>query len=221
MPAPRKVHGFSGTQGLNNWYYGYTNVIQHPTYAATPGGTDYFVQLPWYVLITNKVRNEYAWQFNVPENPWTFLGAGTAHPNGSDQWSGGSTDVHWAIRRYVSEAAGTLTVNWSLSKADIGGNPWANGTTGRIFHNGVQEDSRTIAWNDGTGYSVTTQIPGVQVGDYIDLVLDATGTFSSVYGGWANGQWDLSNYSATITVPEPATLALLAAGGLLAIRRRR
>jgi hypothetical protein len=216
------VAEFSGTRGLNNWYYGYYRITSaHPTYVATPGGVDYFVQLPLFTTNANHL-DENAWQFPGNAAPWTLLSAGKAHPNGTDIWSGASTP-DWAIRRYVSEAAGQLSVNWSLSK-DLVNGPGGNGVTGRIFHNGVQEDWRTIAWDNGTGVNVTTLIPGVQIGDFIDLALDATGTFSVTYaggGGIGNGQSDMSNFAATITVPEPATLALLAAGALLAARRRR
>ena len=214
---------FSGVQGRNNWYYGYYNVSTDPNgfYNATPGGTDDFQAFTWYGVDTNH-SDEPAWQFNTTDQPWTLLSAGKAHPNGSDQWSGGSTNVHWAVRRWVSEGSGHATINWFLSKAAVGGNPWSNGVTARLFHNGAQVDSRTIAWNATTNLGSQWVTLDVQAGDYIDFALDATGTFSSLYGGYGNGQWDMSNFSAhVVLMPEPATLGLLAVGGLLTLRRRR
>jgi len=186
---------FSGVQGNSNWYYGYYNVSTDPNgvYNATPGGTDDFQAFTWYGVDTNH-SDEPAWQFNTTDQPWTLLSAGKAHPNGSDQWSGGSTNVHWAVRRWVSEVSGLVDIYWYLSKADVGGNPWSNGVTARLFHNGATVASRTIAWNDTSLGSQWMPLV-VQAGDYIDFALDAKGTFSSLYGGYGNGQWDMANFS--------------------------
>jgi hypothetical protein len=216
------VAEFSSTQGQSGWYYGYHNVSVNGTYDATPGGTDDFLQLSWCGLNTNHADSN-AWQWNVSTAPWTYLSADETHPNGTDQWSGGSTNVHWSVRRWVSDVTGTLEVHWHLAKptSAVGGNPWSNGSTGRVLLNGVEANSRTIAWNDTTGVDVVTTIDGVQPGDFLDFALDATGTFSSLYGGYGNGQWDATTFTATVFVPEPATLSLLALGGLVLARRSR
>lgn len=213
------VADFTGVQGQNGWTYGYFNTSDHGgVYVATPGGTDYFVQLPWYGIITNKVADENAWQFEVSANPWTFLGAGKAHPNGSDPWSGSGTNDHWAVRRYVSPVAGTLEMDWHLAKDDI---TYGNGVTGRVFFNGTEVDTHTIAFDDAVGIDSVVEIPGVHTGDYIDLVLDACGTDWMADGGINNGQDDLSFQTATILlIPEPGTLTLVVLGGLAALRRR-
>ena len=213
---------FSSTQGQAGWYYGYHNVSVNGTYDAAPGGTDDFIQLPWYGANVNHADSA-AWQWNVSQAPWTYVSANETHPNGTDPWSGGSTNVHWSVRRWVSDVAGTLEVRWHIAKpaSAVGGNPFSNGSTGRVLLNGAQADSKTIAWNDTTGFDVVTTIPGVAVGDHLDFALDATGTFSSQYGGTGNGQWDATTFTATVFVPEPATLLLLALGGLATLRRRK
>ena len=44
------------------------------------------------------------------------------------------------IRRWVSRRSGNVTVEWRLAKQ----NPYGNGVTGRVFHEGVQRSSAIL-----------------------------------------------------------------------------
>jgi hypothetical protein len=55
--------------------------------------------------------------------------------------------------------------------------------TGRIFQNGVQKDAVTLPGTNASIVARSVDIPGVLVGDLIDIVLDPMG-FS---GGFGNG----------------------------------
>jgi hypothetical protein len=175
---------FSGVQGENNWFHGFYNksidagnVYQASNFVAFPsnggayGPENYFTGTAW------------DWYSGNP--PWTEIGRTNGHPNGSNNGL-----EHWAIRRWVSEIAGTVRVDWSLAKAGSGG----NGVTGRIYHNNTSRDSAVIAGSNTSGTNRAVSF-AVQVGDTIDIALDSVGT-----DGQANDGSDGSYYSARISI---------------------
>ena len=55
-------------------------------------------------------------------------------------------------------------------------NSGGGGVTIRIFQNGTQRDSATVAGGDTVGVNRTVTLSNVAVGDFIDIALDPTNT---------------------------------------------
>jgi CotH kinase protein/Lamin Tail Domain len=158
---------FSDTQGSNNWFYGYYNKTADPDRSYDPAD---FIPFPkadgaWSA---NNFWTGTKWDWFGGNPPWTEISVTDAHPNGSN-----NGDEHWAVRRWVSEVAGNVTVRFRLAKSNVGG---GNGVTGRIFHNGTEVFSKTIAFNDASAVTNVVRIYSVAEGDFLDFALDSTGT---------------------------------------------
>ncbi|MFM1769719.1 MAG: hypothetical protein RJA22_2248 [Verrucomicrobiota bacterium] len=160
---------FSGVHGQDNWFYGYYN---QSTDTATPGyQTNDFIAFPRDGTTTLSAGNYWmgtAWDWYAGNPPWDYLDATGGHPNGSN-----SGQVHWAVRRWRAEVAGTLRLTLRYAKSNTGG---GNGTTGRAFRNGTQVWSQTVGGTDGVGVNVTLTISNVAVGDLLDFAIDPLGT---------------------------------------------
>lgn len=160
------VAEFSGTQGQDGWFYG----SYHRTGDRVAGyQPEDFLPFPRQEG-GHGVSNFWtggAWDWYAGDPPWIEIGSSFTRPNGSN--SGGE---QWAIRRWVSAAAGTLQVTWALRKQD----PNGSGVTGRVLHNGAQKDIAIIDGNDVTGVTRSLILTNVSVGDFIDFALAAAGT---------------------------------------------
>ncbi len=167
----------SGTQGENNWLYGYYN-------KTTDGDGVYsgaeFQQFPddYYAGVV--------WDWPNGNPPNTLIGIQNMVPNGSE-----AGQIHWPVRRYVSEAGGSLTVDWKIQKSGLAAG--GNGVTGHVFHNGAEVDTILLGGTNTTGISQVVTIPNVQVGDFIDFTVDPRGT-----DGGEDGSLDTTRLSATI-----------------------
>ena len=96
---------FSGTQGANNWYYGY-----FPS-----GNLTAFTQLPTYNAAMLR------WQHTTFGPPWTLVGSGSSfHPNGANNGT-----EEWATRRWMSPISGAVTISGHVNKSDT--NPASTG----------------------------------------------------------------------------------------------
>lgn len=157
---------FSGTQGQNGWHYGYYNKTTD---------TDGTYQANNFTAFPASYWNGTIWNWPAGDPPWTELTATGGHPNGIN-----NGPDHWAVRRWESDVTGTLTVNITLKKGNVGG----NGITGRIFHNGVQRYSRAITGTDTNGATTNIIIPDVIAGDFIDFAIDSLGTDSQINDGF-------------------------------------
>jgi hypothetical protein len=109
--------------------------------------------------------NTDAWQVEAGAY-WTGIGSMTAHGNGTN----GNTTIpieQWAVRRWVSEANGTIQIEGHLAKTGMGG----NGVIGRIFVDGVEIWSQSIDGYDSTGinYQIETV---VNLNSIVDFALD-------------------------------------------------
>jgi hypothetical protein len=156
---------FSGNQGQDNWFYGYYNktldggggaVYQASNFVAFPKNDG-----PWAV---DNFWTGVQWDWYAGNPPWIEIGRSNVHPQAS------SGLELWAIRRWVSEVSSTIRVDWFLAKANTAG---GDGVTGRIFQNNTQRDSAFITGVNGAGTNRSIIITNVQVGDTIDIALDA------------------------------------------------
>ena len=155
----------TGTQGENNWTYGYYNRTADAGGVYAAGD---FIPFPRSnaAFGTGNYWTGTIWDFPAGNPPWGEIGQTGMHPNGINNGA-----EHWMIRRWASEVSGALTVDWTVNKVNLAG----NGVTGRVFHNGNQVDVSTIAGSSGTGTTRSVIITNVSVGDFIDIALDPTG----------------------------------------------
>ncbi|MBN1420597.1 MAG: thrombospondin type 3 repeat-containing protein [Planctomycetes bacterium] len=146
----------TGTQGENNWAYGYYNLTDDPdsTYSVDdfqPFSPDAWRGASWRI---------------VPESaPWTEIGQEYLHPSGAN-----NAEEHWAIRRWISDHDGEVAVMWHMRKS----NPAGTGVSGYLFVNGQVIDQETIVGSDDIGVN-RTKILTIATGDKIDLALGPAG----------------------------------------------
>ena len=157
------VNEFSGTQGQNNWYYGY--------YDRTHDLDGIYNPVSDFQLMTefqniNTYFGSQIWSVNWanwgPGGYWTSLGAVGGHPNGLNQNSGRLPAVQWSIRRWVSEVAGPITISGTFKSLGCGN------ITGYIIIDGVQIWSQNVSCLAGVNYTFDA---AVQVGSTVDFVI--------------------------------------------------
>jgi hypothetical protein len=196
---------FSGVQGQNNWFYGYRagSGAGYTPAAFVPIGDSRFIGGVW----------DFA-----PSPNFLTIGMNTWHPNGGS----GTGSVQSPAKRWVVEDTGWITISgqWRSNDTARGAGLDAttrNGTTVRIYLEGVQVYSQKVAWNaypNANDYSVTLPML-TGIGDNLDFLVD--------YDGDVND--DSTFWTATvdlIPVPEPSAVLLcgIVIPGLLARRRR-
>jgi hypothetical protein len=163
----------TGTQGEKNWHYGYFRggVELPPIYRATN-----FVAFPRASgpHSTNNFWDGAAWDWWNGDPPFDEIGQVVMHPNGYN-----NNDIHWVIRRWISEVSGPITVDWTVNKLEASG----AGVTLRILRNGIQQEAYTLPGTNAGLVARSVVIPGVQVGDFIDVALDPQG----FAGGFGDG----------------------------------
>lgn len=169
----------SGTQGEASWYYGYFNETTDTDGGYSiddfrPFAPDDYVGVVW------------DWPDNSAN---TLIGIQNMVTNGTD-----NGQIHWPVRRYISETTGTLSIDWKLVKSGLA--KGGNGVTGRLYHNGVAVDTITLGGLDTNGITRNTSIPNVRAGDMIDFALDPRGS-----DGQPDGVLDTARLSATIEGP--------------------
>ena len=180
-----------GAQGTNGWNYGYYN--------KSADGNAVYDAADFNSTDANWTLSG-VWVLGPGNPPWTELGQVGAHPNGA---ADGSTQ-HWAVRRWTSTVAGSLSVDVHVAKSNGAG----NGVTLKVFHNGTEKESFAIAGTDKIGAVRCVALQSVAVGDKIDIALTPVGPAGAQDDG-ADG----SNFSARIirnTSSPNTTLALLA-----------
>ncbi len=197
------VTEFSGVQGQANWFYGYYDQGLDAAGNAKYDAADFNSGNPNWTFAGG------AWSMGPGDPPWTTLNSTGGHPNGANN---AATGIHWAMRRYVCESAGTVLAHVVHNKAAAG-----PGTTARLFHNGVEK--YTSVASNPTGTQALVVLENVQVGDFLDLALDAAvpgdpndGSDSSTLTVWYgqvsspglawNSAATTSRATAQVTVPE-------------------
>src|SRR5439155_1555803 len=108
------VADFSGTQGANNWFYGYWDkkadgdgIYSDTEFAAFPNSGRFYGSRNFFYSPGNM------WQWFGDQNIITALWANGGFPNGDN--GDPTIPVHWAVRRYVAEASGNLRISGQIA----------------------------------------------------------------------------------------------------------
>lgn len=201
---------FSGAQGQNNWHYGYYNKTGdgNSTYDAATDFIQFLADGTTTLSATN-FWNGSVWDWPVNGNPpWTTLNATGGHPNGSNHPSPAQPeddDIHWVIRRYISEVDGYIKISGSTATTSASG----DGTNERLYIDGALVMTK---FNDGTTTPYVLETT-VSSGSVIDFIIEP--------GAANNDGNDGSTFTAIIEVPEPGAFALLLPALSLFARRPR
>lgn len=150
-----------GTQGVNNWTYGYRD------YTTDGGGEDYDVTADFIAFDSATTWDGVKFDLALNAAPWTEISVDGGHPNGTN-----NVTEEWPIRRWEADALATVTpvgVTWNVTKIAAAG----NGVSGSLHVNGVQEDS--AATNDAATGVTRTRYINLQPGDFVDLALTPVG----------------------------------------------
>ncbi len=184
---------FSGTQGSNNWFYGYWDrkADANGTYEA--GDFTPFPRGTGNALAATNYWDGTKWDWPAGNPPWTELASTGGHPAGES--GNPALPIHWAIRRYVSETNGPLRLTGLLACSGASGT-CGDGTVGHILVNGVEVWQRA-AFNLSVGYSL---VVNASLGSTIDFAIDP--------GAAANDFCDGTTFTATIrTAGDAAVVA--------------
>ncbi|MBB6670813.1 GH36 C-terminal domain-containing protein [Cohnella nanjingensis] len=102
-----------------------------------------------------------------------WLGAGSMHPDNS-------YDV---VLKWTAPAAGTISITGTVRKNDTGG---GNGVVAAVQKNGTVLWSKTIAFNDSTGYNTNADLSSVAVaaGDAIYFIVNNNGEYTYDETDW-------------------------------------
>lgn len=148
------VAEYSGTQGDYGWWYGYVE----------PSTSTDWVEMTHYLTgVTTP-----GW-YADPSQYWTSIADDAAHPNGLITSEGRSELEQWAVRRWVSDEVGLLTVHSHLAKNYEDGT--TNGVAARVMVDGVEAMSWKIEGWDDEGTDDVFDIT-VAYGSTVDFVLD-------------------------------------------------
>ncbi|MDX2037608.1 MAG: PEP-CTERM sorting domain-containing protein [Isosphaeraceae bacterium] len=194
------VLDFSSTQGRDNWFYGY--------YQGTLDRSS-FTQMTEFGVIPNVWTVDY--ELPLPFY-WTGLWNVGGHPSAAPSTGGRTSAVHWAVRRWVSEVTGMVTISGVLADIDtVDG----NGVIGRIFLDDTQVYQQTLDNGNLQGIDYSFNL-FVTAGQTLDFAIDPRG---------GDDRYDSTRFTALVrTVPEPGSLLLTVlgfiAGGFLLARFR-
>ena len=207
---------FSSTQGQDSWRYGFFNAGAAPGAAYTSGD---FVAFDTFDVAATRWAASAA-QVGSQNNIFLSLDSAGGHPNGIGPDAQDS--IIWAVRRYTSEVAGVIDLNYHLRKRNIS-NPNGGGITGHIFVDGVELLDQFIANLDGIGTQGVLSV-AVNVGTLIDFAIDPTGTTSARDPSIHNARADGTDFTARILtheISEPDTgwLVLASCLGIGCLRR--
>ena len=119
---------------------------------------------------------------NYSSGVWRTTDSGTTGWLASDATHpGNGVDT---IRQWLAPAAGTISISGRVYKQDTGGGA---GIIATVEKNGTSLWSKTVAYNDSTGYTTDAALGNIVVasGDKINFVVDDNGTFGYDQTGWA------------------------------------
>ena len=169
---------FSGRQGQDGWYYGYYNGD-----SSNPYSIEDFEQLPVFAGSWTAGGTAY----------WTEISADGGHPNGQITSGGRKAEPQWAVRRWVSDASGMVTLTGRLAKRYPGSQ--GDGIDGYIIVDGE------IVWSQHIGEGDTV---GVEYALDVFVNSDSILDFALAPG---NSDWqDSGLFSAVVVARKPLTL---------------
>ncbi len=162
---------FSGVQGQDNWYYGTWAKNFDPDGVYDPGEFTEIAAIRFFDAANN------IW--SLGENAAKISPTGATPSSASDGFF-----TNWAIRRWVAETSGALTISGTLGNADGSG----DGVTGRILVNGSEVFVGSVN-GESSDYSIAVD---AKAGDRFDFIIEPgeaddavgdTATFTSVISG--------------------------------------
>jgi opacity protein-like surface antigen len=170
------VEEFSVTQGQNNWFYGY-----YDGDSAFPFTSSDFEEMPQSIN-----GNQWIIHRDDPSGYWTSLYSTGGHPNGprSNYYLG---TEHWAVRRWVSDLDGTISITGNIKKSSRIG----DGTICNILVNDDAVYSKHIYGTEASGVDYSIDVE-VHVGDTIDFAIQPgandlfDSTLFTAIGTWAS-----------------------------------
>ncbi len=180
----------SGTQGENDWTYGYRDLTTDGGGDESYNPVDDFILFPgggaFGVWSDTNHWTGSAWDFNpvgasTGNPPWSFLAQTATHPNGTnrnpDTANPDADNEHWVIRRWDPSGEITeetaLAFTWTTRKTN--GNGGVNGgVTGGVYMNGLKLDAAAVGAADQVGVTRTVYA-NVFPTDIVDLVLTPVG----------------------------------------------
>ncbi len=162
-----------GTQGENNWFYGFYDRTDDENFGDGIYEADEFIEFlndGSGVVTADAVFwrdslnhwNGSAWDLtSAGAPPWTFMGRVSTHPNDNNPEA-----EHWTIRRWVSDADyENIVLRWHLAKTNLN---CGNGVSGKLFVNGEEVDSGAVDFDDNVGITQFV-VTDLQTGDVVDL----------------------------------------------------
>jgi hypothetical protein len=162
----------TGTQGEKGWYYGYYDVRADVTSGdGVYQASDFkaFLNDGTGVLSATNHWNGSIWDLANATSPWTELNQAGGHPAGANGDPVGA--VQWAVRRWVSNYAGTAVIRARMEDTNTG---CGDGDVCRFLLNGTQVSSVLV--NGSTTPAIISVPVTLAVGDIIDFAADPNGS---------------------------------------------
>jgi hypothetical protein len=150
---------YSSTQGLHGWSYGFydgdsaapftaADFEPFPTFDPTvPPGV-------WYRVLG-------------AGGYWTAINRTAAHPNGSPSAGGRTSEVNWAVRRWVCPATMPVTIRGHCADTGPGG---GDGVGVRIVVDGATRYQHALGDGDTAGFDYSFDAC-LNAGDIVDFIL--------------------------------------------------
>lgn len=150
---------FSSTQGHLGWSYGFYDGDGPAPFTAAD-----FEPLPTF----DPAVPPGVWYRRLgPGGYWTAINRTAAHPNGAPSAGGRTSEINWAVRRWVSPAEMPVTIHGHCADTGPGG---GDGTQVRVVVDGALRYQRTLADGDTAGADFSFDAC-LNAGDIVDFIL--------------------------------------------------